>query len=203
MAPEALRAIHAVSHPDLLKNGSAAQRAAASAVESLGALDTLAAYTPIIAGSFPLDLQTETSDIDVLATATDLPAFLEMAVRAFGEQAAFRGRLAQINSVESVVVNFSYGGHAFEIFAQARPVHEQDGFRHLLAEYRLLQLADLRFFEAVRALRLAGTKTEPAFCVALGVREDPYAYLRKLAVQADEVLLRALRRRASSGAGLA
>lgn len=201
MSPEALHAIHAVSRPDLLQNGSNAQRAAARAVSELAVFQTLAAHAPVIAGSYPLDLQTDASDIDVLATARDLPAFLEMAGRAFGAQTGFRSRLAEIHSIESVVINFNYGCFPFEIFAQRRPVLEQDGFLHLVAEYRLLALADARFFETVRAFRFTGQKTEPAFCAALGVSEDPYAYLRKLAVQSDEVLLRALKRRTSNGPG--
>lgn len=194
MAPEAQRAIHVVRRPDLLQNGSRAQRAAARAVSELAVFQTLAAHAPVIAGSFPLDLQTETSDIDVLATAADLAGFLELAGRAFGAQTGFRSRLAQINSIESVVVNFNYDSFPFEIFAQARPTLEQDGFLHLVAEYRLLALADARFFETVRALKQAGAKTEPAFCTALGVSQDPYHYLRDLALQPDADFLRALGR---------
>ncbi len=192
MVPEALRAMAAASHPDLLRNGSAEQRAAAKAVDELALFQTLAANRPVIAGSFPLNLQTESSDIDVLATATDLTAFLELAGRAFGAQAGFRARLAKIKSMDSVVINFNYGSFPFEIFAQARPVLEQDGFLHLVAEYRLLALADVRFFETVRALKQAGAKTEPAFCTALGAPDSPYEYLRELALRPDAELRRAL-----------
>ena len=35
----------------------------------------LAPYNPVLAGTFPLGLQTDTSDLDILCEARDLPAF--------------------------------------------------------------------------------------------------------------------------------
>ena len=76
-----------------------------------------------------------------------------------------------------------------EIFGQAVPVGRQNAYRHMLIEYRLLQRFGTALQRRMRALKLTGVKTEPAFCQVLGLDRggddagttfDPYQALLEL-----------------------
>lgn len=75
-----------------------------------------------------------------------------------------------------------------QIFAQPRPVIEQNAYRHMVVEARLLEIGSARAREAVRALNKAGLKTEPAFARYFHLEGDPYATLLELErLNADEL----------------
>lgn len=175
--------------PEYLRHGSRQQKEALGAIRSLGIFEILRPFHPVLAGTFPLDLQVHGSDLDVLTQSSDLNAFQEIVQSQFQSQRGFRIGMPAIGGTESFVAGFSYGGFEFEIFCQNRPVLEQDGFQHLLAEYRLLSLAREPFRAAVMELKRSGTKTEPAFASALRHSGDAYAFLRRLAAEPDETLI--------------
>jgi hypothetical protein len=76
--------------------------------------------------------------------------------------------------MEAIVANFSIDGIAIEIFGQNIPTREQNGYRHMLIEHRILQERGEVFREAVIALKKSGIKTEPAFAQLLQIEGDPY-----------------------------
>ena len=49
-----------------LRNGSPRQRAAYQAIENVGVLERLAPFTPVLAGTIPLELDLPASDLDIL-----------------------------------------------------------------------------------------------------------------------------------------
>jgi hypothetical protein len=53
-------------------------------------------------------------------------------------------------------------------------VSEQNGWRHFLAERRLLKLGGATLRAAVMNERARGAKTEPAFAAVLKLTGDPY-----------------------------
>jgi hypothetical protein len=144
-------------------------------------LHDLAPFDPTIVGTFPLGLQIDGSDLDIACTCDDLDAF-ERALRAslstLGVAPVRIDRLAL--SPEAVVASLTWDGLPIEIFCQPLPVHEQAGFRHMVVEGRLLALGGAPLRDRVRALKLAGAKTEPAFAHVLGLAGDPYAALLTL-----------------------
>lgn len=98
-----------------------------------------------------------------------------------------------------VIASFSVAGVPFEIFGQARPVREQDGWRHFSVEKRLLRLGGEDLREAVMNARRQGAKTEPAFAWVLGLKGDPYRAMLDLAELDDAGLLEVLKVKGSPG----
>ncbi|HEX5657526.1 MAG TPA: DUF4269 domain-containing protein [Polyangiales bacterium] len=138
----------------------------------------LAPYKPTLVGTFPLGLQVEGSDLDLVCEAHDLDAF-ERVVSAFG--APQRAR-------DASVTRFAIAGVPVEVFAQPVPVTEQLAFRHMVIEGRLLMLFGEPLRAQVLALKRAGVKTEPAFAQVLGLSGDPYTELLTLELLSREQL---------------
>lgn len=165
------------------------------ALRRSGALRRLAGFDPHVAGTPPLRLDTPASDIDLLCHAPDAVAFSAHLWREFGGESGFA--LWQWRGAgRPVLARFRAEGWAFEIFGAAQPVAEQAGWRHFVAERRLLALGGAPLRRAVRAARGRGLKTEPAFAAALGLGGDPYAALLAL-WEAPPGRLRALLARAA------
>ena len=161
-----------------------------TAVHQIGILKTLAAYDPHIAGTPPLGVEVETSDIDILCYAADGEAFVADVLRSYSEMSGFR-IWQWVSKDRPVIATFRACGWAFEIFASRLPVAEQFGWRHFEMERRLLALGGDGFKSAIQALRRQGLKTEPAFWSALGQDGDAYLGLLSLE-QATETELRAM-----------
>lgn len=62
---------------------------------------------------------------------------------------------------------------------------QQGAFRHLVAEFALLQRYGDDLRKRIRALKVGGMKTEPAFAHALGLDGDPYVALLDLDLDPD------------------
>lgn len=157
----------------------------------LGLFRTLADYTPALAGTIPLDVDIADSDLDVICEARDLDAFEGRLRDAFGGQAGFWLRRIRRNDLPAVVAGFRYEGFAIEVFGQPRPVQEQDAYRHMRVEARLLDIGGEAARRAIRYLKQAGLKTEPAFARYFRLGGDPFQRLLELDTL-DEAALRAL-----------
>jgi hypothetical protein len=167
-----------------------------AAVEESGVLETLAAFHPHIAGTPPLAIDVEGSDIDVLCDYADACAFTRVVVDAYATATAEGFRISQWRAgTRAIVARFHAAGWPFEIFAQTTPVHRQMGWRHFLVEKRLLDLGVPELRTAVVAAKRSGRKTEPAFADLLKLDGNPYEALLALE-QLDDNALHALLRRA-------
>jgi predicted metalloenzyme YecM len=163
-----------------------------SAIESSRVLKILKPYRPLLAGTFPLGLGVEGSDVDLLMTAEDLAAIKRELALQFANAPDFQVRLETVKGVPSLIAHFTFAGVPFEIFAQAKESVRQDAYRHFQVEERLLKLGGAALRERLRALRAKGLKTEPAFAEALGLSGDPYSRLLELAQASDVELRRSL-----------
>lgn len=139
----------------------------------------LEAFQPTLVGTYPLGLQVDGSDFDVVCTCDDLDAF-ERALCAALEKLGLTDVRRERREPDAVVAAFHLGDLAIEVFGQALPVHEQRGFRHMVIEGRLLVYGGAVLRERVRALKRTGIKTEPAFAQLLCLAGDPYAALLEL-----------------------
>jgi hypothetical protein len=171
-----------------LLSGTPRQRQAYAVIEGLGLFRDLAAYTPALAGTVPLDIDIEGSDLDVICRAKDLEEFNGRVRRLYAHQEAFGLSRQRVRGVESVVARFWYDGWSFELFAQDVPVAEQYACLHLLVEERLLRLGGAAARDAIRELKRQDLKTEPAFARYFGIAGDPYEELARLARAGDEEL---------------
>jgi hypothetical protein len=149
-------------------------------------------FHPLLAGTFPLGLQTAKSDFDILCEAPSLDRFEAVARAAFGLREGFFMERRSDLKPPAVVASFGVQGSRVELFAQGRPVYEQNGFRHLVVEGRLLRLGGERLGARVLALKRAGLATEPAFAQVLGLQGNPFEAMLQLESSSDEELGRLL-----------
>lgn len=177
-----------------LAQGSPAQQAAWAVLNELRLDAVLRAYSPVLVGTFPLDLAVEGSDLDIACEAHDLNTFARRLKRAFGHQEGFTLKKAEYDGLPTALARFTSGGLALEIFGQARPVREQHAYRHLIVEARLLTLAGPRAREAILGFKREGLKTEQAFARYFGLSGDPYQRLLELSTLDESMLRAALRR---------
>jgi hypothetical protein len=163
-----------------LQGGTPRQREAFAAIDEAGVMRHLAAYTPALAGTVPLGVDVEGSDLDIICRAADLAEFSGRVSRLYGGRDGFSLGWYPAGGVDSVVASFQHAGWGFELFAQDVPVAEQFACLHLLAEARLLAAGGDAAREAIRELKRQGLKTEPAFARHFGLAGDPYEELARL-----------------------
>lgn len=152
-----------------------------------GILPLLRPYRATMAGSIPIGLDTDESDVDVLCEIQNPGAFLDEMTKLFGTRPGFSVHLKTDAIPPAVVCRFTVEGLPVEIFGQALPVTAQRGFRHMVAEQRLLAAGGDRVRNALMALRARGAKTEPAFGELFGL-DDPYEFLLGIAEWPDEAV---------------
>jgi len=157
------------------------------ALHRTGLMFLLAGFDPHVAGTPPLGLKLPTSDIDVLCHVPDPIEFSAVLWKHLKNAADF-SFYQQVYGDRPVIASFTAHGWTFELFGQARPVRDQDGWRHFLVERRLLALGGTRFRTAIMRQRAHGLKTEPAFAAVLGLMGDPYLALLALESCSDKVL---------------
>lgn len=156
--------------------GSQRQQTAAEALQDLGLDSILEIEEWVLAGTLPLGIDVDTSDLDILVSSRDPKAARDAVVECFSQAP---GLSVWPHSREEETWCVAFEGDAFpiEFFIQQTPVREQRAFRHLVAEYVLLQRGGPVLAEQVHQLKVSGMKTEPAFAHALGLEGDPYLAL--------------------------
>ncbi|MGI4866527.1 MAG: DUF4269 domain-containing protein [Janthinobacterium lividum] len=165
-----------------LQAGSLRQQQAYAALVASGLWPLLHEFGPVLAGTVPLGIDTEASDLDVLCEvpAAAQPQFAELLRAHFGARPGFRLVQCSIGGHATTVAGFRYAAEVLEVFGQAQPIAQQHGWRHLLVEHAVLQAGGAAWRTAVQALKQQGFKTEPAFARLLGLPGDPYAALLTL-----------------------
>lgn len=165
---------------DYLQQGTTVQQEVFSILKDSRILDLLSAYEPVLAGTIPIAVDVPGSDLDILCSFKDKNEFKQIVTALFENEINFTIGEIEVYGHTCVVANFDKAGYPFEIFAQAIPVREQMGYRHMVIEHQLLQQHGEPLRHEVIRLKQAGYKTEPAFCMALGIEGNPYLELLKL-----------------------
>jgi hypothetical protein len=171
-----------------LRTGTPAQRLAVSALEQLGLLECLADFDPVLAGTFPLDIQIEGSDLDLLCYAPNLHQLEQVLAQNYARLPNFILYRQWIRGQSAVISRFDCYGFTMEVFGATSPIEQQDGFRHLLIEHRLLEIGGAILRERVRSFKRKGLKTEPAFAQVLHLSGNAYEALLDLEQRSDEQL---------------
>ncbi len=130
-------------------------------------------FDPMLAGTFPLGIEIEGSDFDIICHARNLQDFQKIMRELFGHHEGFTQRSGKTRE-PSVITSFKLGANEVEIFSQDIPTREQNAVRHMQIEARLLKFAKPEAREAIRALKRAGLKTEPAFAQLFQIEGEPY-----------------------------
>lgn len=168
---------------DYLKNGDPKQRQAWDILAG-GIFGFLALYDPVLAGTIPIGISVDSSDLDIICRAADRNAFRQDMLRLFGSEDGFS--IWENKEKDAVVCSFARCGMRIEIFGSGVEPCRSDAFRHMLVEDRILKLGGDGFREKVMDMKCRGVKTEPAFARLLGLGDgDPYKAVLKLEVFND------------------
>lgn len=174
---------------EYLAVGNKKQRRAYEVLQELQIFNSLKKYTPVLVGTIPIDIDIESSDLDIICEVYDFELFQTEAQKHFSHCLDYCVKLKEVNRVPRMVINFTYGGFLFELFAQPIPVNKQNGYRHMVIEHRLLMLGGLHVRDEIVKLKKMGYKTEPAFAHYFQFEGDPYETLLQLGELRDEELL--------------
>lgn len=148
-----------------------------NAIRNSDVLSFLKPFNPLIAGTFPLNLYLDSSDVDILITANNFDLVSRILDEKLKHFPSYKRRESIVDDEKALVVTFVFDGVNFEIFGQHIPSIKQRGYRHFLAEERLLKIGGMDFRDEITKLRRKGLKTEPAFATLLGLEGDPYEEL--------------------------
>ena len=161
-----------------LKSGNERQKKAYQVLTVNSILEKLNIYTPILVGTIPINIDIETSDLDIICDVRDTENFKRDLLKHFELQRYFV--MAENKKLNALKANFLIDGFEIEIFGQNIPTTEQNAYRHLVIEHQLLLEKGEHFRLQIIDLKKQGYKTEPAFAELLGLDGDPYEVLLDL-----------------------
>lgn len=165
---------------DYLKRGNSRQRRAYELIQSLDLWEILSPYDPLLAGTVPIEIDIDGSDLDILCRVTEFDSFVELLRTHFGYYEDFSVDRGFTLGLEYVAVSFRTADFPIEIFAQNVPSRQQHAYRHMLIEASILSNRGTEFKAEVLELKRKGIKTEAAFAQILGLSGDPYISLLDL-----------------------
>lgn len=171
-----------------LQKGNARQQKAYQILISAQIWEKLAPFNPLLAGTVPLGIDTPKSDLDILCEVYDFEYFQEILFQNFGHYPHYVASFSEAQKQEAFLASFQIQSCTLEIFGQSCPSAQQWAFRHLCIEYRILQVGGLVFQEKVKALKVDGYKTEPAFALLLQLKGNPYTAILDLENYSQEEL---------------
>ncbi|MCB0368382.1 MAG: VOC family protein [Bdellovibrionales bacterium] len=148
-----------------------------SAIEETNLLKILKPFNPLIAGTFPLKLDTNDSDLDILISSKDFDLVKKIALESLSIYPQFKYSELIVNGEPSLNISFIYQTLKVDVFVQKTPSIRQRGYLHFLIEERILKIAGDSLREKIKQLRNQGLKTEPAFSQAMQLKEDPFEEL--------------------------
>lgn len=165
---------------DYLKDGNERQRRAYETLTKHRFFEKLKDYSPILAGTIPIEIDIEGSDLDLIFEV-DLQFeedFLDDLMWSRFIPYDVEVEYPIINGEKCITLNFMLDGFPIEIFGQNKPTTQQNAYLHMIAEYKILQEKGEKFKQKIIELKKQGIKTEPAFGLLLGL-ENPYEDLLK------------------------
>lgn len=165
------------TNTEYLKTGNPKQVKAYETLKQNKVMEALSEFDPILAGTFPINIDIENSDLDVICYWESKTDFTAKVSSLFENKTEFKIRETIIDERESVIVNFKIDDFEIEIFGQNIPTKEQNAYKHMIIEYEILESKGENFRLEIIKLKQNGYKTEPAFGELLGLKINPYLEL--------------------------
>jgi hypothetical protein len=160
-----------------LREGGARQRNAYRLLAELAIMEVLQPYAPLVVGTIPIGIDLPESDIDIICEVHDFEAFEQLVRERYSAMQQFQCSQRSVLGMMRIVACFSYGGERFELFGQPVPTNEQNGYRHMVVEHKILTIMGAEAGLRIKQLKSQGLKTEPAFGILLELEGDPYRQL--------------------------
>ncbi len=164
---------------DYLRKGSKNQKRVYQFLIKSNILEKLNPFNPILVGSFPLDIDIEDSDLDIICCYPNKKDFINTLTVNFKTKQNFILREKLFNHHKAVICNFNDEDFKIELFGQSIPSKSQLAYKHLIAEYKILNYFGNEFKNQVIKQKKQGLKTEPAFAKLLNLKGDPYKEILK------------------------
>lgn len=162
---------------EFLKTGNPKQIRAFEVLTQNKILLHLVEFDPILAGTIPINIDIENSDLDIICCWKNKADFIENLTAFFEKESEFRIRETFIDNQETVIANFKINDFEIEIFGQNIPTKNQNGYKHMIIEYEILKTKGENFRLKIIELKQNGYKTEPAFALLLDLKGNPYSEL--------------------------
>lgn len=165
---------------EYLKTGTVKQQEVYKVIQELNILKTLHMYTPILVGTIPIEIDLPESDLDIICEVYDFENFKDFIENTYGRYKGFDCRVREVDGITRVVCNFIYKGWIFEIFGQPIPITQQNAYKHMIIEHRILSILGDKARETIVSLKNDKLKTEPAFGELLKINSNPYTFLLEM-----------------------
>lgn len=178
---------YTTAFPVVRRNAQRMERAQQVLTEN-GIIAALAAFTPVLAGTIPLGIDTISSDVDILCEVHNHVQFCMLLQEAFSLYRDFSLYSALVNDRATTVCNFFCADFPIEVFGQSLPVEQQYAFQHMVVEAHLLDYAGANAENAIRDMKQQGVPTEVAFGVYFALEGNPYQTLAGLYGASNELL---------------
>lgn len=163
---------------DYLKEGNDKQKRAYEVLIKYEIFEKLSNYSPILAGTIPIEIDIEGSDLDIICEVKNETEFLEVLNQILPQNIDFTIEKNIINNENCIILNCILEGFPIEIFGQTKPTTQQNAYRHMITEHKILQEKGEDFKQKIIELKKQGIKTEPAFGLLMNL-ENPYEDLLK------------------------
>ena len=163
-----------------LKLGNERQKNAYSVLNKLKIFKILREYNPTLVGTIPIEIDIPESDLDIICEVYDLEKFEELIIKSFNKYDDFHIEQKTVKGLLTSISYFGYSNFLIEIFGQPKPVIEQNGYRHMIVEKKLLEISGKSARKQIIKLKKLGLKTEPAFAKYFNLKGDPFDELLKL-----------------------
>lgn len=142
-----------------LARGNAKQKLCHQILVKHKILEVLKDFDPVVIGTIPIEIDIDGSDIDIACQSNNLTLFSNFILKEFSHYPSFTDNL-QKNSYSA---SFNIENIPVEIYAESAPVENQNGYRHMVIEKRLLNIETHIFKDKIIEFKRQGYKTEPAF----------------------------------------
>ncbi len=112
-------------------------------VQSDGVMDVLSPYSPIVVGTYPLEIAGPDDPVEIVCRAVDLPAFARTIERSHGDREGFAVYGGSLDDEDAVFAEFTVDGLPIEISAQSEHVHQRLGRATLGIDHVLTESGEL------------------------------------------------------------
>lgn len=163
---------------EYLKNGNEIQQKSYKILKENKILEILSKYDPLLVGTIPINLDIDSSDLDIVCKVEDFEDIKKILLKEFNKYNDFK--IKHDEKEKTLVCNFKIDNMEIEIYSSNTNTEKSNGYKHMLIEYKILNLAPQKFKDKIIDLKLNGFKTEPAFGKVLKLVGNPYEELLRL-----------------------
>lgn len=171
--------MHDFKNIEYLKAGNDRQRQVYAALKKLKIFEIFETFSPLLVGTIPIDIDLPESDLDIICTCKNHEKFSSLLQKHFSHRTDFELYTYDRNGIKTTVSKFKSQNFIFEFFGQNIPTDEQNAYRHMIIEHKILLQKGSEFRAKIRQLKSEGLKTEPAFAQLLELHGNPYEALLK------------------------